>query len=306
MFKKTGPGKGATNPNPAYFDFLLYNFDVEGTNLKPEHPKYLDDYIVPKILAGWTFVIQGTASRTGSNRFDYLLSQLRANAVTHYLEEKLQRSLTRASVEAIGKDSPIGKLQEDDLDRGVRLYGWNQPVPPPPPKPRPQWKPAPMPEIGPPITPATSGPTIEFFIKMTAGISVGPKIVQGEYQRFLIWDKIHGKAAYFDRKAIGVGIPSPLPGGFTREGEFNRIVLHRPMPAMRLEEFDGAASFLSGRGTGDTGTTRFTIKPFGVGDSREIVIDPFRTGFTFGFSFEDGTLGVLSMDKDRGVFERKD
>ena len=306
MFRSTGPGKAGIYPDPHYFDLILYNFDVEGFAVKHYHQDILDLMIIPKILDGWTFIIQGTASLTGARNFDLRLSHQRALAVGNYIEKKLQRSLGNIIVEALGKDNPIGKMREDDLDRAVRLYGWDHPSPPPQPKPRPIAPPQPIAEIGPYIPPATDGPSLQFFIKMTGGISVGPGVAQGEWQRFLIWDKIHAKAAYFDRRAAGVGLPTPLPGSFTREGEFNSFILKRPLNPMSLMDFDGVPVILTSGGTGDVGRTSLTIKPFGVTDSRQIDIDPFRTGFTFGFSYKSGSVGLLSMDKGRGIFDRKE
>jgi len=305
MFVKTGPGKAGTYPDLVYYDFFLYNFDIEGVILKPEHCRYLDKYIVPKVRDGWMFIVQGTASRTGTSSFDFELSQKRSQAVRRYLESALQRSLPNLIPEAIGRDSPMGQGQEAELDRAVRLYGWDQPSKPLPPKPRPKGKPTPVPEIGPYIQPNVDGPTIEFFIRMEAGLSIGPRIAQGEWQKFLMWDKIHGKAAFFERFAGGAGIPVPLPGSFTQEGEFNRIVLSRPLSPMRLADFDGSATIFTSRGTADLGVSTFTIMPFGAADSRSIVIDPFKTGFSWGFSFQTGSVGTFTMDKSRGIFDRQ-
>lgn len=307
MYKRTGPGKAGTYPDPGHYHAIMYNFDVEGGNLKPEHKRFLDNYIIPKITTGWTFIIQGTASRTGSRGYDWQLSVRRSSAVRRYLEENIGQSLFHIAVEHIGKDDPIGKRKEAELDRAVRIYGWPHPNPPPPPIPHPEDpNPQPVPEIVPPINPEPYGPTIEFFIKMTAGLSVGPFVVEGEYQRFLLWDKLHGKAAYFDRKAIGGQLPTPLPGSFTKEGSWNRFVLKRPFRPMKLEDFDGSATIFTSRGVGDDGHTALTIKPFGLGDRRQIVIDPFVTGYTFGFSYHSGSTGTFDIDQDRGVFDRKE
>jgi hypothetical protein len=303
MYKRTGQGKVGAYPDPIYYDLILYNFDVEGVSLKEEHKRFLHHVIIPQILEGSMFIIQGTASRTGSSSYDQALSMQRALSVKNYIEHALKRTSPNLFIDAIGKGSPIGKAQEAELDRAVRLYGWSQPFRPPPPKPRPSLPPEPVPEIGPAIPPATTGASIEFFIKMTGGISVG-EIAQGEYQRFLIWDKIHRNAAYFDRYGGGGALPTPLPGGFTREGDWNRFVLRKPLTPMKLEEFDGVSSIFTSRGTGDVGSSIFTIKPFGIGDGREVKINPFKTGFSFGFSFQSSTVGNLSLDKSIGIFER--
>ncbi|HEY2012925.1 MAG TPA: hypothetical protein VGH38_05455 [Bryobacteraceae bacterium] len=305
MYVKTGPGKAGTYPDPAFYDFLLYNFDIEGSELKLQHKRYLDIYIVPKVRDGWTFLVQGTSSQTGTGSYDLWLSRRRSKAVQNYVEGVLKRTLPNLITEGIGKDVPIGKGQESELDRAVRLYGWAENFRPKPPKPRPQVKPTPLPEIGPPIQPDIDGTSIEFFIRMTGGISVGPRIVQGEWQRFMIWDKIHGKAAKFTRLAGGAGIPVPLPGSFTQEGEDNRILLSKPLPPMRLIDFDQAGTVFTSRGTADLGKSALTIRPTGLKDAGFIEIDPFKTGFSWGFSFQNGSAGILQMDKDTGIFDRK-
>jgi hypothetical protein len=156
----------------------------------------------------------------------------------------------------------------------------------------------PNPEIGPYVTPADYGRTIEFFIKMVGAASIGPAVKMAEYGSFLIWNKIHEKACYFDRLAIGVQIPTPLPGGLTSEGPFNRFVTHKPM---LLEDFKEASVTFASRGTADVGTSSLSIRPKGF---PSILIDPFETGFSWGFTYQSVSYGVFLMNA-LGVVVRK-
>src|SRR5262245_32635352 len=92
MATLTGPGKvevirDNACPESDNLKVLLYNFDISGNNLKPEHKAWLDTNVKPLVKKpGVTIVVRGLASRSGSVQFNKTLSEQRvANANKHLL-----------------------------------------------------------------------------------------------------------------------------------------------------------------------------------------------------------------------------
>jgi hypothetical protein len=84
MSKYTGPGQLDNIGGPR--KLLLYNFDVDGDNLKPEHQAALRQMVVPRLSTGGSVAIIGLASRTGSYGHNQRLSERRARNVFSFLQ----------------------------------------------------------------------------------------------------------------------------------------------------------------------------------------------------------------------------
>jgi hypothetical protein len=121
----------------------LYDFSVNGAELKSAHRTWLDQKVVARLKGStankWRIYLDGSASRTGTEDYNYGLSELRLREVRGYLEERLHD----ISVEY--KERPWGEWlattageadeMEDSLFRAVlvTVQVLTQPPPPPPP-----------------------------------------------------------------------------------------------------------------------------------------------------------------------------
>ena len=128
--KDTGPGEGGylivkqqTNQK-VVFDYILYNYNIDGNILKPEHKQLLDRDIIPfmkqhRVHAALT----GTASQSGDREYNRQLSLGRILRVKKYLlEQGLKESqVPGPDIRAFGEDISTSKSNEDPFDRAVRL-----------------------------------------------------------------------------------------------------------------------------------------------------------------------------------------
>jgi len=127
---QTGPGDGGfmvtdqDSPGNVVFEFILFNYNIDGNLLKPEHQDLLDEHIVPFLKANRVHAeLTGTASRTGTADYDRQLSLERVHRVYQYLLQKgvSYAKLPPSDVKGVGKDKSTSKLEEDELERSVRI-----------------------------------------------------------------------------------------------------------------------------------------------------------------------------------------
>lgn len=128
--KDTGPGDGGfliTNketPTQIVFEYILFNYNIDGNVLKKEHKELLDRDIIPFVKEHRVHVkLTGMASQSGDREYNRKLSLGRVLRVKQYL---LSEGLTEAQVpgpdiRAAGEDLSTSKLSEDPMDRAVRL-----------------------------------------------------------------------------------------------------------------------------------------------------------------------------------------
>lgn len=126
----TGPGKILENKANAKVNSrsaLLYNFDIDDSQLKAEHQKWLAEIAVPILTRArrFTIALKGTASRSGAASYNMQLSQRRVEATESFLRQQGVKveQLSRTWVgeeEAAG----FGKLDgsESEEDRAVAVY----------------------------------------------------------------------------------------------------------------------------------------------------------------------------------------
>jgi hypothetical protein len=103
---------------------LLYNFDVDGSDLKKEHLDFLNDQVVFFLDDGEDarVLIAGSASLSGESGHNDQLSAARAKAVMSHLTSKgiAAKKFQPSEPIALG-DAPSGPAREDDRDRAVTL-----------------------------------------------------------------------------------------------------------------------------------------------------------------------------------------
>jgi len=119
----TGVGEGDTQWAEA--TLLLYNFDVDGSELKPEHVDFLHEQVIPDLRdnPGARVAVVGTASLSGESGHNEVLSVSRANAVRKHLIAKGVDASKFKPSEPIGVgDAPAGPSKEGERDRAVSLY----------------------------------------------------------------------------------------------------------------------------------------------------------------------------------------
>jgi len=138
MVTRTGPGRHEPRSNPA--GWLLYNFDIEGHQLKEEHRRFLQQVVAPVIRSGKGVSIVGLASRTGTFAYNQRLSQQRAYAVVAFLRGIIPTGFQAREVTAFGERKAQREGYPDEIEdhrfRSVMILlgSGNSPPPPPPPE----------------------------------------------------------------------------------------------------------------------------------------------------------------------------
>jgi hypothetical protein len=128
--KDTGSGDGGflvtskETPAKVIFEYILFNYNIDGNVLKQEHKDLLDRDIIPFMTEHRVHVeLTGMASRSGDREYNRQLSLGRVLRVKEYL---LSKGLTEAQVpgpdiRAAGEDLSTSQSMEDPMDRAVRL-----------------------------------------------------------------------------------------------------------------------------------------------------------------------------------------
>jgi outer membrane protein OmpA-like peptidoglycan-associated protein len=92
MARATGPGKVEERPSPdaqapEMRRASLFNFDIDGDTLKPEHERWLTENVVPLLsVPGASVRLRGVASRSGAASHNQALSQRRVDKVLAFLQ----------------------------------------------------------------------------------------------------------------------------------------------------------------------------------------------------------------------------
>jgi hypothetical protein len=101
----------------------LYNFDIDDATVKPEHRRWLDTQVIPRLKAeaGATVALRGSASRSGGAAYDRALSARRVDAVRDYLlSQGVQQ--TQVTTTFTGNDLSTSRNLEDEADRAVFVF----------------------------------------------------------------------------------------------------------------------------------------------------------------------------------------
>jgi outer membrane protein OmpA-like peptidoglycan-associated protein len=124
MPRSTGPGRVEVEPEYSSANSIkgvLYNFDVDGDELKSAHTEFLLRRVVPLLRnsGGYVFLL-GSASRVGREDYNLRLSERRVDKVAAFLkaygvaEYQMQRK-------AVGESLAIGPTPDDERHRAVAL-----------------------------------------------------------------------------------------------------------------------------------------------------------------------------------------
>jgi hypothetical protein len=279
---------------PALTTWSLYNFDVGGDALKPEHRTWLDVNVLPHIGSRWETAIwlHGRASRAydGPRRegdeYNLGLSGRRAASVQQYLTGRGLFNVHQklSGTRATGRQITVGAQTEDELDRAVDVtmaHAVYPSIPPPPPPPPQQHRRPPIPK--PPDyrknPHAASDPPLSTHFKlrfdMAAGIS-GSEGLGLEFASVVIVDTEHDLACVYD--LIGVSFTmSLIPGGppisASGRGAWNHFITSAPM---LVQQFGGSVHWISGSAiTGSRTGLILSGVPWGVAP---VIIRNLQTG----------------------------
>jgi hypothetical protein len=240
--------------SPFLLRAYLYDFDIDGDELKSEHTSFLEKQVVEEIRKNqdkkWRIFLDGTTSVTGDSDHNVDLSGRREKRVEFYLKAKLAGvpgeivaydAVWTGETHASAAGKP--KTSEDEMDRAVQIalqLAWS-PAPPPiarPAKPN-------------PLKGAKSGFVVsQFFdVRYDGGSSVsvpGLYVTPGmEVHSFTIWDRVNGNGARFRYvgAAGGFGPKAVPPLSVTSAGDYVSFTTTKPVG---LSQFAGAAAMSSG------------------------------------------------------------
>jgi hypothetical protein len=126
MGQSASGGKGAIvkSPNAIATVLVVYNFDIDSSDLKAEHKQWLDKEVIPLLKANpkTTVSLRGTASKSGDAAYNREpLSKARAEAVKkHLLDPKNGVNPKQITADWVGAD--YAKLKEYEGDRAVIVF----------------------------------------------------------------------------------------------------------------------------------------------------------------------------------------
>ena len=132
--RHTGLGRSENLLNPPRL--LLYNFDVDASQLKFDHQRALQDSVIPTLRNGGSVSIVGLASRSGSFSHNDRLSLQRAEGVRTFLQKSIPSGFSVREFKAFGERTAQREHQrdgsEDERYRSVVLFLSSGPQPPVP------------------------------------------------------------------------------------------------------------------------------------------------------------------------------
>ncbi|HET9954417.1 MAG TPA: OmpA family protein [Polyangiaceae bacterium] len=279
MLKKTGAGKilESTAVPIGGVRASLYNYDIDGSEPKPEHVAFLNARVLP-VLTGkdarcW---LQGSASKTGTDAHNMQLSQKRVEGVRNFLVSR-GVSPTRIVSSFVGESLASLKVAEAEGDRAVALLCAPLLSPPPPPPP-----------------PAPAGPkrATRFRIRELGGISGGAGIITFDSLYFQIWDFTNNVTTFYNYRAggFGKGAKGGPPLSATLEGPWNDFSTTGPLAT---DEFGGAARFTTAGGAKwSINFVNFMSLPRGLKTNPNPL--EISTGFTVGVGVST-SVGEMSL-----------
>lgn len=267
MRRMTGAGKVSLDARVQGRGMLkasLLNFDIDGDGPKAEHLLFLRTRVAPLLEANRGRIwMQGSASRSGSDRHNLALSRRRVEMVAQVLRAR-GISTRQMQLDAVGERMAVGHGMEDERDRAVALvvlpFTDDRP-------------PARMVPLPPPVSD-------EFKIRMLGGLtgSLGPW--QTENLFFQIWDPRNHLTAFYTYSGTGSGrgvIPR-IPVSVTLRGPWNSFKTSAPI---RVSQFAGATRFTTaGAGPWTSNHLNMMGLPKSVATVPRVL--SIATGFTVG------------------------
>src|SRR5262249_12664367 len=125
--KETGPGRIANemvSGKDVVCSYVLFNYNIDGNVLKPEHREFLDREVVPLLRDhGFHAKLTGTASKSGDREYNRQLSLGRGLRVKQYLLKKgiPESKVPGPDIMAAGEDLSTAVWDEDEWDRAVHI-----------------------------------------------------------------------------------------------------------------------------------------------------------------------------------------
>jgi len=290
---------------------LLFNYNIDGNNIKDEHQKFLDEQLIPFLKANKVNIrLHGTASRSGDPEYNKKLSMERVLKIKKYL---ISQGLTEAQVPGTQMDW-VGAAEanpgniEDGRDRAVRITIENglKPRPivvkePEPPDPPIIIAPIILPDISTTPTPSSNldPETTEFKIRYVSGedvtlLGIGTKGtvnaglgLGASHHTFQIMDPRTGRIKTFEligpNIGDGVGIKN-VPGSVTLPADNPWADLKLAVP-MKLGDFSGKPAAFNSVGEGSLSSNRIEFIMPGPGGTHGMAPNAganVETGFTLG------------------------
>jgi len=98
----------------------LITFDYNSAAIKPESYQLLGQYgkALTKELAGARLIVEGHTDDSGTEEYNYELSEMRAEAVRKYLQENFNIDPNRLLIRGAGESRPI---DENETEKGRSL-----------------------------------------------------------------------------------------------------------------------------------------------------------------------------------------
>ena len=132
MVSATGPGKKEKRVNPP--SLMLYNFDIDGFDLKEEHKDFLRLEALPTLRAGGSVSVIGLTDRKGSSAHNQWLSEQRAAKTVGFLREEAANGFNVNQSTGFGEAAAVREGDAyntlDERFRTVLLFLSNAPDPP--------------------------------------------------------------------------------------------------------------------------------------------------------------------------------
>jgi hypothetical protein len=277
------------SPDGMHMNASLADFDINGTDLKSEHEKWLDGAIARVNASHRTFIwhiwINGGASMTGmnalpNNAWNYWLARQRAVEIEKYLKARIH------AVGAVYHDAGTLGIQlpaylhhavgvENDNDRAVYVQITSDSVLPPRPR-----------------LPTKIPLSRNFAIRFVKGASLGAGPVGVDAIDFEIADTDNKQYALYRYNGDSVGVTISFAGvslSYTLKGDWTDF---HTSDALNVVDFDGSSRF-------DTGGIPFSplsmnylyVTPAGGATTSPNPLD-VGTGETFGGGISSAIPGT--------------
>lgn len=133
MLRKTGAGWVTQQKYQDRGIVYLQNFDIDGTDLKPNHQKALRELVLPQLEQGCSLTLVGMTDRLGSYQYNKRLSTERIHSVRCFLERMAKKAFRVDQLLASSEDRATTAGMRDntrgDAFRAVAAVLWPSPQP---------------------------------------------------------------------------------------------------------------------------------------------------------------------------------
>jgi len=280
MLQHSGPGRIRVDTRfagPGMLKAHLYNFDVDSEAVKQEHRTFLETKVAPLLQDDRGHIwLEGSASRSGSDPHNMVLSRKRVNSIAAVLRGAgiLNRQM---QLDAVGEQNAQAHRVEDETDRAVAIVVL------------PVAKDSPSPPKRIPAPPLVS---TQFKVRLLGALAASAGPVQVENCFFQIADTKNNLTAFYVYSAggVGKGLLPKVNLSATMKGPWNAFTTNS---AIRVSQFDGAARFTTA-GIGSWTTNHLNMMGLPTGVTTVPSVLSITTGFTIGFGGST-SIGVLTL-----------